>query len=216
MDTRLAATLVDEPAPVSDAGAARVRAAVAALARGEMVALSDGRETALVLAGSRIGGPALARMIYAGSGMVFAATSRNRLREMRIPQMAGDRTDHPYHVAIDAAEGIGTGISALDRARAIRLLATPGTTAAEFRRPGHVIPVAADLSPRRYPGLAELALALVELTGDPVPVAAYSALVSETAPSAVAGPAEGAAMAAGRRLAFVRREDVLAAIYRGA
>jgi len=39
--------------------------------------------------------------------------------------------------------GITTGISAADRAKTIKLLATPGTTADDFSRPGHIFPLRA-------------------------------------------------------------------------
>jgi 3,4-dihydroxy 2-butanone 4-phosphate synthase/GTP cyclohydrolase II len=43
---------------------------------------------------------------------------------------------HPRH-------GVGTGVSAKDRATTIRLLADPGATADDFTRPGHVNPLRA-------------------------------------------------------------------------
>ncbi len=45
-----------------------------------------------------------------------------------------------YTVTVDAASGIGTGISAGDRATTMRRLADPASTAASFTRPGHVQP----------------------------------------------------------------------------
>jgi hypothetical protein len=43
-----------------------------------------------------------------------------------------------YAVAVDAAAGIGTGISATDRAETARQLADPNASAASFTRPRHV------------------------------------------------------------------------------
>jgi 3,4-dihydroxy 2-butanone 4-phosphate synthase/GTP cyclohydrolase II len=46
-------------------------------------------------------------------------------------------------VTVDAREGITTGISASDRARTIRILADPRSTAADLVKPGHVFPLQA-------------------------------------------------------------------------
>ena len=77
-----------------------------------------------------------------------------------------------------------------------------------------MIPVAADMTPPHAPGTPELALALARLVGQGVPTATYCALTSEGDPRSVAGPEEGAAIARQNGLAFILREDVLAAFYR--
>jgi 3,4-dihydroxy 2-butanone 4-phosphate synthase/GTP cyclohydrolase II len=46
-------------------------------------------------------------------------------------------------VAVDARDGITTGISAHDRARTIRVLADPRCGAADLARPGHIFPLRA-------------------------------------------------------------------------
>ena len=45
--------------------------------------------------------------------------------------------------AIDAAEGVTTGISAYDRARTIRVAMDPKTRPQDLARPGHVFPLRA-------------------------------------------------------------------------
>jgi 3,4-dihydroxy 2-butanone 4-phosphate synthase/GTP cyclohydrolase II len=71
-----------------------------------------------------------------------------------------------YAVTVDASEGTGTGISAADRARTIRLLGDPRTAPAQLSRPGHVVPVipAADGVLGR-PAFAEAAWDLVAHAG---------------------------------------------------
>ena len=54
-----------------------------------------------------------------------------------------DKHGTAYTVTVDAREGIGTGISAADRATTMRLLADPTPTADDFTRPGHVVPLRA-------------------------------------------------------------------------
>ncbi|BBZ36816.1 3,4-dihydroxy-2-butanone-4-phosphate synthase [Mycolicibacterium confluentis] len=206
----------DEPAPVSHLGADRTRLACSALERGEIVILSDGRESTLVLSAATATSKSVAQMISMGSGLVCVAMGRDRLRQLSIPKMAAEDESHAsrFHVAVDAATGIGTGISAVDRARTLRLLSDPASVGADFTRPGHVIPVNGDIDSRVSPGTAELAFILVGLTKDPSPTAAYCALTSDRDPCEVAGPEEGAAFAEEHGLAFIEREDVLTAFYR--
>jgi 3,4-dihydroxy 2-butanone 4-phosphate synthase/GTP cyclohydrolase II len=45
--------------------------------------------------------------------------------------------------SIDAREGIATGISTHDRAHTIRVAISPGTSAGDLLRPGHVFPLRA-------------------------------------------------------------------------
>ncbi|MGE2732169.1 3,4-dihydroxy-2-butanone-4-phosphate synthase [Mycolicibacterium vaccae] len=200
---------------MSEMGAERIRRTRAAMAMGQPVAMSDGAETILVLLGSAATSAGIAQMVRLGSGLLFAAMSQDRLRELRIPPMPVDvhaRTGR-FHVAVDAAAGGGTGISATDRAHTIRLLSDPGSSIADFTRPGHVIPVAADIIPPHAPGHAELALALAGLVTDGELTAAYCALTSRRDPTSVAGPEEGQNLARQNGLAFIVRGDVLTAFY---
>ncbi|WP_207362218.1 3,4-dihydroxy-2-butanone-4-phosphate synthase [Mycolicibacterium sp. S2-37] len=195
--------------------ATRVASACAALSRGELIVLTDGRESALVVSGSAATTTTVARMIREGSGLVFVALSRQRLAQLRIGRMTADgaaRTAE-FHVAVDAAEGIGTGISAADRTRTIHLLADPGASGANFVRPGHVMPVAGDITPKHTPGIPELALALVEQVDRLAPVAAYCALTSRADSRFVAGPVEGAEIAGRESVVCLTRGDVLSAYY---
>jgi 3,4-dihydroxy 2-butanone 4-phosphate synthase/GTP cyclohydrolase II len=209
------AELADEPAPISHAGAARVAEACDELARGRLIVLSDGTESALVLLGCTATTAAMARMIREGSGLIFAAVPRYRLDDLRIPRMTSDGTPRgsTSHVAVDAV-GVGTGISATDRAHTLRQLSDSTVDGAGFVRPGHVLPVAGDLTPRLIPGAGELALTLARLTDHRTPVAAYCALTSRTNPQLIADAAEGVGIAACDGLAHVNRDDVLGAMYR--
>ena len=61
--------------------------------------------------------------------------------------MVIDNTDPnrtAYTISIDAVDpSVTTGISAHDRALTCRALASPASTAASFRRPGHILPLRA-------------------------------------------------------------------------
>ncbi len=77
-----------------------------------------------------------------------------------------DRRGTAYTVTVDAREGVTTGISAADRAHTIRLLSDPDANAADFSRPGHVVPLRAkDGGVLRRPGHTEAAVDLAKLAG---------------------------------------------------
>jgi 3,4-dihydroxy 2-butanone 4-phosphate synthase/GTP cyclohydrolase II len=80
------------------------------------------------------------------SGYICAPMSDARADRLGLPLMVADNQDPrrtAYTVTVDAAQGVTTGISAADRAHTIRLLAHTGSTASDFTRPGHVVPLRA-------------------------------------------------------------------------
>src|SRR6185503_20318553 len=71
-----------------------------------------------------------------------------------------------YTVAVDAKDGITTGISAADRAHTIRTLADESSRASDFNRPGHVVPLRAkEGGVLRRPGHTEAAVDLARMAG---------------------------------------------------
>lgn len=126
-----------------------VERAVDALGRGEMIIVTDdeGRENEgdLVMDAAFANPEAVNFMIRFGRGLVCVPMEETRLAELAIPQMTATNTDGhgtAFGVSVDAVGGT-TGISAADRSRTIRLLADPDARAGDFRRPGHVFPLAA-------------------------------------------------------------------------
>ena len=80
------------------------------------------------------------------SGYICAPMSESRADRLGLPLMVKDNRDPrhtAYTVTVDAANGVSTGISAADRALTIRLLAAEDSTASNFNRPGHVVPLRA-------------------------------------------------------------------------
>jgi 3,4-dihydroxy 2-butanone 4-phosphate synthase/GTP cyclohydrolase II len=80
------------------------------------------------------------------SGVVCVPMTAERLDQLELPQMVARneaRLGTAFTVTVDAREGITTGISASDRARTIRILADPRSTAADLVKPGHVFPLQA-------------------------------------------------------------------------
>ncbi|MCV7287707.1 3,4-dihydroxy-2-butanone-4-phosphate synthase [Mycolicibacterium wolinskyi] len=117
------------------------------------------------------------------SGLVCAALPERRADELDLPTMArgGDSDDEApmFAVAVDAAHGISTGISATDRARTARVLASKSSRPSDLVRPGHVLPVKTAccgvLTRQRS---AEAAVDLCVIAGLP-PVGLTAALLDE-------------------------------------
>ncbi|GAB22328.1 riboflavin biosynthesis protein RibBA [Gordonia polyisoprenivorans NBRC 16320 = JCM 10675] len=113
-----------------------------------------------------------------------------------------------YTVTVDAASGIGTGISAGDRATTMRRLADPASTAASFTRPGHVQPrVTGAGGSRSRPDYAHAAVDLAGIA-QLSPVCGIGHLVSADNPHELADAAEAQRFASHHGLSVVDVRDV--------
>ncbi len=154
-------------------GAAGVEKVAAQLAAGGAVIIHDPdreAEADVVFAGSRLRPESLVFLLTQVCGHTTVPCDRARLNRLGIPPMpgGGDRHGTAYHVSVDLAAGTGTGVSAHDRAAAIRRLADDHACAEDFLQPGHVFPLAGrpgGLIERR--GHTEASLALCEAAGLP-------------------------------------------------
>jgi 3,4-dihydroxy 2-butanone 4-phosphate synthase/GTP cyclohydrolase II len=135
-----------------DAFSAPVQRAIDAVRQGELVVVHPSSDVAsggaLMMAAEAVTCTAMAFMIRHTSGLICIAMNGDRLVELGIPQMVaephGDVTmDSAFAVAVDAATGVTTGISAADRAVTTRILADPTATPGDLVRPGHVLPLRA-------------------------------------------------------------------------
>jgi 3,4-dihydroxy 2-butanone 4-phosphate synthase/GTP cyclohydrolase II len=151
----------------------RIEDAVAAIAAGGMVVVVDDEdrenEGDLVMAAAAADEASLAFIVNHSSGVVCVPMLAEDLRRLELPLMV-ERNQDPkgtaYTVSVDAAGGVTTGISAADRARTIRLLADPTTTARDLSRPGHVFPLRYRAGGvLRRPGHTEAAVDLVRMAG---------------------------------------------------
>jgi 3,4-dihydroxy 2-butanone 4-phosphate synthase/GTP cyclohydrolase II len=103
------------------------------------------------------------------SGYLCAPMTGEWADRLELPIMvekSQDPRSTAYTISVDAAEGIGTGISASDRARTLRVLADPASTPTDLIRPGHVLPLRAvkgGLMERA--GHTEATVALMEMAG---------------------------------------------------
>ncbi len=104
-----------------------------------------------------------------GRGLICLPITVDRARQLRLPPMTADnRTQHgtPFTVAIEAREGVTTGISAHDRARTISVAIDPTKGADDIVSPGHIFPlVARDGGVLVRAGHTEAAVDIARLAG---------------------------------------------------
>ncbi|RCK68344.1 3,4-dihydroxy-2-butanone-4-phosphate synthase [Desertihabitans brevis] len=163
-----------------------VEEALAALRAGRPVLVTDPAdredEGDVVLAADTVDAGWMAWTIRHSSGYLCAPMSEERADALQLPLMvtdSGDPLRTAYTVTVDARTGVGTGISAADRARTVRTLADPATTADDLIRPGHVVPLRARPGGvLERPGHTEAAVDLCRLAGLQ-PVAAIAELVED-------------------------------------
>ena len=113
-----------------------------------VLALDDLNGTGLdmVILADRASTSTVSEMICEGRGFICVTVSSSDAHRLCLPPMTwdtGTSYSGPMCVAVDAAEGVTTGISAQDRAVTLRALGDQRSTPASFTRPGHVIPVLA-------------------------------------------------------------------------
>jgi 3,4-dihydroxy 2-butanone 4-phosphate synthase/GTP cyclohydrolase II len=150
-----------------------IERALADIAAGRPVVVVDDEdrenEGDLIFAAEKATPELLAFMVRYTSGYICVPLTGTDCDRLDLPPMYHtnqDRRGTAYAVTVDAREGVTTGISAADRARTIRLLADPSAGAADFSRPGHVVPLRAkDGGVLRRPGHTEAAVDLARMAG---------------------------------------------------
>ncbi|MBY4213590.1 3,4-dihydroxy-2-butanone-4-phosphate synthase [Rhodococcus fascians] len=125
---------------------------VGPLAKGRpAIFIDEHGDGVLFFAGSRSTVSLLHFAIRHSTGLILALLRHNRLDQLRIPDQpvfASEQSTLKFTVAVDAATGVTTGISAHDRALTLRTLADPTSVPVSFTRPGHVLPVRCDSAGR--------------------------------------------------------------------
>ena len=121
---------------------------IAAIGRGELVIVVDDsdreNEGDLIMAAEKVTPEKIGFMLRHTSGIICVPMLGERLDELKLPMMVTRNTAEfrtAFTVAVDAAEGVTTGISAADRARTISVLADPESQPSDLARPGHVYPL---------------------------------------------------------------------------
>ena len=104
-----------------------------------------------------------------GRGLICLALTAERVRQLGLQLMAQDnRSRHQtaFTIAIEARDGVSTGISAPDRARTIAVAIDPTKERDDIVSPGHVFPlVARDGGVLVRAGHTEAAVDLAQLAG---------------------------------------------------
>ncbi len=100
----------------------------------------------LTLAAEHVTPEAINFMAKFGRGLICLTLTEERADYLRLPPMSAENTSRfgtAFTETIEAREGVTTGISAADRAHTILTAVSPGTSAADLARPGHVFPLRA-------------------------------------------------------------------------
>ncbi|WP_097026877.1 bifunctional 3,4-dihydroxy-2-butanone-4-phosphate synthase/GTP cyclohydrolase II [Clostridium peptidivorans] len=98
----------------------------------------------LLMAAEKVTGEAINFMAKYGRGLICMPMEEERLKELNIHPMVENNTDNhetAFTVSIDAVETT-TGISAYERALTIAKTLDPKAKESDFRRPGHIFPLA--------------------------------------------------------------------------
>ncbi|HSQ03832.1 MAG TPA: GTP cyclohydrolase II [Burkholderiales bacterium] len=115
--------------------------------RGRMVILVDSAEREnegdLFLAAEKATPEAINFMATHGRGLISLALTEQRMRELGLALLADDqinttRFQTAFATPIDAREGVGSGMSAYDRARTIAVALADNTRPADLIRPGRL------------------------------------------------------------------------------
>jgi 3,4-dihydroxy 2-butanone 4-phosphate synthase/GTP cyclohydrolase II len=127
-----------------------VPGALAEFRAGHMVVVVDDEdrenEGDLTLAAEFVTPEAINFMATHGRGLICLTLTEERADYLRLFPMTQQNTSRfgtAFTESIEAREGVTTGISAYDRAQTIRTAITPGSTAADLARPGHIFPLRA-------------------------------------------------------------------------
>jgi 3,4-dihydroxy 2-butanone 4-phosphate synthase/GTP cyclohydrolase II len=188
-----------------------VEAAVAATRVGRPVLcalrLDDGRLPGAVVVPASAATPEVVNfMVRNCRGIVSAALSEERCVELSLSPQDPRDDSAAAMITVEAREGVTSGISAFDRSRTLRLLGDPEAAAADFVRPGHIVPLrvrAGDLD--RDAGHAEMAVELMRRAGL-APAAALCELLASD--GKLADGAELRAFAARFEMPLVELDDL--------
>lgn len=166
----------------------------------------------LVVRAAEVRVGAVAFLVRHSAGYLCAAMESRRCDELQLPPCSsGVRDQHvtDFRVAVDAATGVGTGISAADRARTARVLADPATQPADLTRPGHLVPVAADPGGVFAAGAStpESVVELLRTTGRPA-VGLYGTVVGLADPTGLPDRAELLRFASENSLVVLTHNDI--------
>lgn len=192
-----------------------IERALEELRRGRPVLVADAatreNEVDVILSAQAATEPWIAWTVRHTSGYLCAPLPADVADRLELPLMVPASQDPrrtAYAISVDAADGITTGISAADRTRTLRVLASPVATAADLIRPGHILPLrAVGGGVRERAGHTEAAVDLCRAAGLH-PVGVIGELVHDYGP--VMRWDDAASLAAEYDLVLISIEDLIA------
>ncbi len=152
---------------------AAVEEIISDIRAGKMVIIVDDKdrenEGDLICAASKITPEIINFMATNGRGLICAPILPEAAQRLGLPLMVSRNTESQgtnFTVAVDAADGVTTGISAADRAKTVQILANPVAEPQDLVRPGHILPLQAmEGGVLRRAGHTEAAIDLARLSG---------------------------------------------------
>jgi 3,4-dihydroxy 2-butanone 4-phosphate synthase/GTP cyclohydrolase II len=129
---------------------ANIEEAIADIREGRMVVVVDSpdreNEGDLCMAAQHVTPDSINFMARHGRGLICLALTPERIDELGLEMMARHNQTPfgtAFTVAIEAREGVSTGISAADRAHTIQVAINPDSAPGDLVQPGHVFPLRA-------------------------------------------------------------------------
>lgn len=160
---------------MSDYTLSSVEEAIQAIKEGRMVIVADNEdrenEGDLVCAAEKVTPDIINFMATEARGLICMPVSKQIASRLGLDLMTYNTNDSKqtaFTISIDGVEekGVGTGISAGDRALTILMCMDQSTTSADFRRPGHIFPlIAKDGGVLERTGQTEASVDLAKLAG---------------------------------------------------
>ena len=149
-----------------------IEEAVEDIRNGKMIIVVDDEnrenEGDLVMAADQVTGEAINFMATFGRGLICTPVEEEILKKLRINSMVKNNTDNhetAFTVSVDY-KYTDTGISAFERALTISKLVSQESRSDDFRRPGHIFPLAAKKNGvLERKGHTEAAVDLAKLAG---------------------------------------------------
>lgn len=147
--------------------------AIRAIASGGMLIVVDDEnrenEGDLLMAADAVTDAQVNFMISQGRGLLCVPMQAQDLQRLDISLMTLENTDRhgtKFTISVDVKAGTTTGISAPERARTIRALASPESRGEDFMRPGHIFPLLCEKGGvLKRAGHTEAAVDLARLAG---------------------------------------------------
>ena len=127
-----------------------IEEAIAEIRAGRMIVLMDDEdrenEGDICMAAEKVSPEAIAFMARYARGLICLPLTDEKLAELGLPMMVAENSTPlgtAFTLSIDARRGIGSGISAADRATTILTAVREGASPGDITTPGHIFPLRA-------------------------------------------------------------------------